>query len=179
MIDTLFLTRSPLFQNLDEAERAQILMIGQVRQVKGGEVIFREGDAGDGLFIVLKGSVRISKRSATGEEALAVLEHTRPDLILLDLMMPELDGFEVIKIVKGDAATKHIPVLIMSNLGQEDHIQKGMGLGLAICHSIINNHGGLITVDSTLGVGTTFYIYLPAVESRSSQGQVGKPMRRE
>jgi CRP-like cAMP-binding protein len=74
LIDTSFLTQSPLFRNLDESERAQILMIGQVRQAKTEEVIFREGDAGDGLYIVLKGSVRISKRSATGEEALAVLE---------------------------------------------------------------------------------------------------------
>nr|WP_279341138.1 cyclic nucleotide-binding domain-containing protein [Geothrix sp. SG198] len=49
------------------------MIIGQKRQVAAGEVIFREGDAGDGLFIVLKGSVRISKRGATGEEALAVL----------------------------------------------------------------------------------------------------------
>lgn len=73
MIDARFLTQSPLFRNLDEVERAQILIIGQKRQVEAGEVIFREGDAGDGLFIVLKGSVRISKRGATGEEALAVL----------------------------------------------------------------------------------------------------------
>ena len=74
MIETLFLTQSPLFRNLDETERAQILIIGQVRAFGAGEVIFREGDAGDGLFILLKGSVRISKRSITGEEALAVLE---------------------------------------------------------------------------------------------------------
>jgi len=74
VIDTTFLTQSPLFQNLDETERAQILIIGQVRQLKEGSVIFREGDTGDGLYIVLKGSVRISKRSPTGEEALAVLE---------------------------------------------------------------------------------------------------------
>ena len=74
MIDTLFLTQSPLFMNLDETERAQILIIGQVRQVQADEVIFKEGDIGTGLFIVLKGSVRISKRSATGEEALAVME---------------------------------------------------------------------------------------------------------
>lgn len=73
MIDARFLTQSPLFRNLDEVERAQILIIGQKRQVAADEVIFREGDAGDGLFIVLKGSVRISKRGATGEEALAVL----------------------------------------------------------------------------------------------------------
>ena len=52
-----------------------------------------------------------------------------PDVILCDILMPELDGFEVIKIVKSDEATKKIPILIMSNLGQEDHIQKGMSLG--------------------------------------------------
>ncbi len=74
MINTAFLTDSPLFRNLDETERAQILIIGQVRNYKKDEVIFREGDAGDGLFIVVSGSIRISKRSATGEEALAVLE---------------------------------------------------------------------------------------------------------
>lgn len=74
MINTNFLTQSPLFRNLDETERAQILIIGQVRGYKDGEVIFKEGDPGDGLFVVIKGSVRISKQSPTGEEALAVLE---------------------------------------------------------------------------------------------------------
>jgi CRP/FNR family cyclic AMP-dependent transcriptional regulator len=74
LINTTFLTDSPLFRNLDETERAQILIIGQVKSYAADQVIFREGDAGDGLFIVVKGSVRISKRSATGEEALAVLE---------------------------------------------------------------------------------------------------------
>lgn len=74
MINTAFLTDSPLFRNLDETERAQILIIGQVRAYKKDEVIFHEGAAGDGLFIVVRGSIRISKRSATGEEALAILE---------------------------------------------------------------------------------------------------------
>jgi len=74
LIDTAFLNDSPLFRNLDETERAQILIIGQVKSYGTDEVIFREGDAGDGLFIVVKGSIRISKRGATGEEALAVLE---------------------------------------------------------------------------------------------------------
>ena len=41
-------------------------------------------------------------------------------------------------------------------------IRKGMGLGLAVCHSVIEKHDGLITVESELGIGTTFIIYLPA-----------------
>ncbi|HJW09869.1 MAG TPA: cyclic nucleotide-binding domain-containing protein, partial [Holophagaceae bacterium] len=72
--NTTFLLKSPLFQNLDEQERVQILIAGQMRHYKPGEVVFREGDQGDGMFVVVKGSVRISKQSPTGEEALAVLE---------------------------------------------------------------------------------------------------------
>ena len=74
MIDATFLTQSPMFRNLNEMERAQVLMIGRIRSFPAGEVIFREGDECDGMYIVMKGSVRISKQSATGEEALAVLE---------------------------------------------------------------------------------------------------------
>lgn len=74
MISTQFLRESPLFRDLDEAERAQVLIIGQVRSFRAEEVIFREGDAGDGLYIVIDGAVRISKHTAAGEEALAILE---------------------------------------------------------------------------------------------------------
>ncbi|MBI5748681.1 MAG: PAS domain S-box protein [Nitrospinae bacterium] len=45
--------------------------------------------------------------------------------------------------------------------------QKGMGLGLSICHSIIKRHEGLITVDSKVGVGTTFHFYLPTYEKQN------------
>ena len=94
MIDARFLTQSPLFRNLDEVERAQILMIGQVQAVPEGQVIFQEGDAGDGLYILLKGSVRISKRSATGEEALAVLEPPAyfGEMALIDLATRAADA---------------------------------------------------------------------------------------
>lgn len=44
---------------------------------------------------------------------------------------------------------------------KDKYTQKGMGLGLSICYSIIKKHGGLITVDSKVGAGTTFHIYLP------------------
>ena len=44
--------------------------------------------------------------------------------------------------------------------------QRGMGLGLAVCHAIVTEHGGAITIDSQVGTGTTFDVYLPAAEKR-------------
>lgn len=64
-----------------------------------------------------------------GKQGVEKVKEFMPDIILLDILMPELDGFEVLKIVKSDDTTKDIPILIMSNLGQEDHVQKGMKLG--------------------------------------------------
>jgi nitrogen-specific signal transduction histidine kinase/CheY-like chemotaxis protein len=53
------------------------------------------------------------------------------------------------------------PYYSTKNIGN----QKGMGLGLSICHSIIKKHGGKVTVESQIGVGTTFHIYLPATDA--------------
>lgn len=52
--------------------------------------------------------------------------------------------------------------------------QRGMGLGLAICHSIITRHEGYIAVESAAGVGTVFHIYLPASAKDSLKGKTGK-----
>jgi DNA-binding response OmpR family regulator len=57
------------------------------------------------------------------------IKEFKPDVVLLDILMPEMDGFEVLKTVKSDPETKDIPILILSNLGQEDHIEKGLSLG--------------------------------------------------
>lgn len=47
--------------------------------------------------------------------------------------------------------------------------QKGMGLGLTICYSIVKRHGGLITVESAEGKGTSFHIYLPVLDDEISK----------
>jgi DNA-binding response OmpR family regulator len=52
-----------------------------------------------------------------------------PNMILLDLLMPELDGFGVLEALHGEDSTKDIPVIVMSNLGQEDHVKRAMNLG--------------------------------------------------
>ena len=128
MIDANFLTQSPLFRNLDETERAQILIIGQLRSFKADEVIFREGDAGDGLYMVVKGSVRISKRGATGEEALAVLGFPAffGEMALIDFSARAADA-----IVNEDSELFFIPLRELRSLIEAQH-----GIALKILYAL-------------------------------------------
>lgn len=64
-----------------------------------------------------------------GEEALVILKTFRPDVILLDLVMPKKDGFAVLQTVKADPALKNIPVIVASNLGQKEDIERAKSLG--------------------------------------------------
>jgi DNA-binding response OmpR family regulator len=64
-----------------------------------------------------------------GEEALRVARAEAPDLILLDLIMPKLQGFEVLRALKADGATAAIPVIVLSNLGQDSDVRQAMEAG--------------------------------------------------
>ena len=64
-----------------------------------------------------------------GEEGLRVVAKEMPDLILLDVLMPKLDGFEVLKRLKSDPAVKNIPVIMLTNLGQKEDVEKGLSEG--------------------------------------------------
>jgi two-component system, LuxR family, sensor kinase FixL len=64
-----------------------------------------------------------------GEEALARARGEKPALILLDLIMPKLQGFEVLRALKADPVTAGIPVIVLSNLGQERDMLGAMELG--------------------------------------------------
>lgn len=66
-----------------------------------------------------------------GEEALVIARRHALDLILLDLIMPRLQGFETLRALKGDPATASIPVVIMSNLGQAEDVARTMAEGAA------------------------------------------------
>jgi DNA-binding response OmpR family regulator len=64
-----------------------------------------------------------------GEEAIERLKREKYDLVLLDLLLPKKNGFEVIKEVRISGHSKGAKIIIFSNLGQEDNIEKAMKLG--------------------------------------------------
>jgi len=66
-----------------------------------------------------------------GAEALRKLETDKPDLVLLDLVMPKLNGLEALQAMKESGATRDIPVIVLSARAQEEDIQRAMELGAA------------------------------------------------
>jgi CheY-like chemotaxis protein len=66
-----------------------------------------------------------------GDEALRLARAEPPDLVLLDLIMPKMQGFEVLRALKADPSTAPIPVVILSNLGQEGDVKQAMDAGAA------------------------------------------------
>ncbi len=67
----------------------------------------------------------------SGEEALKAARTGQPDVILLDLMLPGVDGLEVCRLLKQDPKTQHIPVIMLSAKGEEADIVTGLELGAA------------------------------------------------
>lgn len=67
--------------------------------------------------------------ATTGDEGLRKAQAEIPSIVLLDLILPGKDGFLVLEELKSDTKTKEIPVVILSNLGQETDIQRGKELG--------------------------------------------------
>lgn len=64
-----------------------------------------------------------------GEKGVTKAKTEKPDLILLDLILPGIDGFEVLAGIKKDHTVAGIPVIILSNLGQKEDIERGFNLG--------------------------------------------------
>ncbi len=64
-----------------------------------------------------------------GEKGLDQARATNPDIILLDVILPKMSGFDVLKNLKDDEKTKDIPVIMLTNLGQPEDVQKGLDLG--------------------------------------------------
>ncbi|MDQ6899425.1 MAG: response regulator [Candidatus Dormibacteraeota bacterium] len=64
-----------------------------------------------------------------GESAVRSAQADPPDLIFLDVRLPKMDGFEVLQALRRDERTKHLPVVVLSNYGEEELVERGLKLG--------------------------------------------------
>jgi CheY-like chemotaxis protein len=83
----------------------------------------------DALLEYLKAEGFETVSAMDGEEALIKVKSEKPDLVLLDIILPKKDGYEVLEELKKDEATKNIPVILLTNLGSNDDIQKAFDRG--------------------------------------------------
>ncbi len=69
------------------------------------------------------------EHAADGETALEMLKKSTPSVVLLDIILPGIDGFEVLRRIRAEESGKSVPVIVLSNLGQRDDIEKAKAAG--------------------------------------------------
>lgn len=95
------------------------------------KVLFIEDDA----LIVKIYTARLTKdgyevyTADNGEDGIKVALEVKPDLVVLDVMMPKVDGFGVLEKLRADATLKTIPILLYSNLAQEEELKRALAMG--------------------------------------------------
>ena len=67
--------------------------------------------------------------ASDGKQGLKMVGEEKPDLVLLDIVLPKISGFEILRLMKKDKATRDIPVILLTNLGQKKDVEKGFALG--------------------------------------------------
>lgn len=89
----------------------------------------------DETFLVKIYTVKLKKEgfevtiANDGEEAVRMAAEVKPDLILLDLILPKMNGFEALEKMRANPDNKSTPVIVLSNLGQEEDIKRAEALG--------------------------------------------------
>ena len=77
----------------------------------------------------MKESGFVVEVASDGESALQKIKEKTPCLVILDIVLPQLDGWEILRQIKSDPKLKKIKIIILSNLGQKEEVEKGVELG--------------------------------------------------
>jgi len=64
-----------------------------------------------------------------GDAVLRKIRENKPDLVILDIVLPQIDGWEILRKIKSEPEFKNLKVIILSNLGQKEEVEKGIKLG--------------------------------------------------
>lgn len=83
-----------------------------------------------GMYVtkLLMGDYHV-KLATDGQMGLTMIKEEKPDLVLLDLRLPKLSGWDILRKIKADPKTKNIPVMILTNVGQDADIEFGRTMG--------------------------------------------------
>jgi DNA-binding response OmpR family regulator len=106
-----------------------------IQQIKTPPVSQRIMWVEDDIFLsdIIKKKCSANKcdllHATNAEETFELLKTQTPDIIVLDILLPGKNGFEILKELKDNKKTKDIPVIILSNFGQNEEIKKGLELG--------------------------------------------------
>ena len=155
------------------------------------------------LETLLRAEGYVTTCATNGEEALAAVADTRPDLILLDIMMPGMDGYQVAKILKGKSASAHIPIIMVTaltdrnarlaglNAGAEEFLTKPVDrtelwlrvrnlLRLKAYADFLKNHGEILAraVQARTAELESFRTAMDALRGGDSPGEPLHPFRR-
>ncbi len=119
----------PVKKTTDEATSSEA--VGSVDEAKKTHVLIVEDD--EFLANIYKTKFEMEGFRVThadnGEMGLDEAKKKRPQIILLDILMPKMDGFAVLEKLKADKNTKDIPVILLTNLGQKDDVERGLEMG--------------------------------------------------
>ncbi len=101
----------------------------QVEQIK--TILIVDDEHANRFFLqALLESQQYNVETATsGMEALKMIDHKTPNLVLLDIMMPDMNGFEVLRLLKQDPKTADIPVIMLTSLGKEENLEQALDMG--------------------------------------------------
>lgn len=111
---------SPLAQTLREQQGANSDLVLIVDDVPDNLAVLHDALDESGYTVLI---------ATSGEQALQRAAQARPDIVLLDAMMPGIDGFEVARRLKADAATAHIPIVFMTGLTETEHLVAALEAG--------------------------------------------------
>ena len=79
----------------------------------------------------LKDSGFLVEVASDGEQALAKVKEKKPDLVILDIVLPKVDGWEILRKIKSESKIEDLKIIILSNLGQKEEVEKGIALGVS------------------------------------------------
>jgi DNA-binding response OmpR family regulator len=102
---------------MEEAKRKKVLVVDDENSIRE---IYKREFTSSGFEV---------STASDGEAGLLKAGEETPDLILLDVMLPKMSGIDVLKSLKKNPLTKEIPILLLTNLGEETIIKEGFSLG--------------------------------------------------